>query len=347
MTIKRTVFHIAKTLTAIMMLLSVMLSNTAYAEKKATEAPKPTPTPRVLDIQKDGPIKANPLLDSAFEMLEKGNLFVERYNQLANRHVVVRFELGVPYFFGGKLCRLLQKPYAAWQNSRYFVEGEKYIYGFDCHGFTKWVYEENGYEHPETIHKAISDYWSRNQHIWVMDVPYEEWHKILPIGALLAIEGNGGNHMMMYVGTLSNYGFTAEEVGKSLAPYLNYPLFIHSGNSLAAVERNQKYIDGLARPWRINNTDGGVNVCIVGIPNDVPPLSGKAGKQEIKYFDLMGQELLAYDLTLKPAYYGWYPTSEPRQLKTPKENNTETIPVPTVHPAIEAPTAKPTKAPKK
>ena len=47
-------------------------------------------------------VERNILLDNAFKMLEEGNIFIERYNQLTGAEVVPILPSGVPYFFGGK-----------------------------------------------------------------------------------------------------------------------------------------------------------------------------------------------------------------------------------------------------
>lgn len=313
--------------TALVLLFSALI---AYAQ--------PTSPPRMM--LPVGTIQGHPLLDSAFEMLEEGNIFVERYNKLAHRHVVVRYQLGVPYFFGGKLERLIGRPRSAWQDSKFFVNGRIYVYGFDCHGLTQWIYKSNGWRHPEKISDTFKDRGNEHTRIPLMDVPFDMWRSVLPIGALLSLQGKSGNHIMMYVGTLENYGFTAEEVGSALAPYLHYPLFIQSGNSAAAIHRNERYIEGLNRPWTVYDTDGGVNVCLVGAPQSAAPLSEEAGNLDTRFFDLCGQELLAYDQTEKAAYYGWYPDTAPIQLKNPKVANAKTIPAPTASQPAQAQKAK-------
>ena len=47
-------------------------------------------------------VEASPVLDAAFSMLEAGNPFLTRYNELTGSGVEAVFELGAPYFFGGK-----------------------------------------------------------------------------------------------------------------------------------------------------------------------------------------------------------------------------------------------------
>ncbi len=316
-----------RSLLTLLILMLLMLSFLAHVEA-LTPTPSPVPDGPARMLLPTGTIKAHPLLDSAFEMLEEGNIFVKRYNELTRQNVIVRYQYGVPYFFGGKLERLLLQPRSAWQNSRFFVSGKIYIYGFDCHGLTQWIYQANGWEHPEKITDTFDEHRNLNTRIPLMNVPFEKWREVLPIGALISLQGKYSNHIMMYVGTLRNYGFTEQEVGPSLQPYLDYPLFIQSGNSLAAIKRNERYIAGLNRPWKIYGTDGGVCVSIVGVPQEAAPLSGQAGNLAVRFFNLKGQELLAYDISEKLAYYGWYPDTPSQKLRTPKIANARTIPAP-------------------
>ncbi len=309
-------------------LILFALSASAYAEPAVTPSPAPAPAGPEKVFLPAGSIRQHPLLDSAFEMLEEGNVFVERYNRLAHQNVVVRYQYGVPYFFGGRVERLLGLPRSAWQNSRFFVNGNIYVYGFDCFGLTQWIYKSNGWEHPKKISDTFNERGNLTTRIPLMDVPFDKWREALPIGALISLQGKYGNHIMMYVGTLHNYGFTGEEVGPALSPYLDYPLFIQSGNSLAAIKRNERYIAGLNRPWKVYDTDGGVCVSLVGVPQEAAPLSGQAGNLAVKFFNLKGQELLAYDISEKLAYYGWYPDTPPKKLRTPKVANAKTIPAP-------------------
>ena len=47
-------------------------------------------------------LEKSPLLDAAFTMIERDNIFQRRYNELTGSNVESLFELGVPYFFGGQ-----------------------------------------------------------------------------------------------------------------------------------------------------------------------------------------------------------------------------------------------------
>ena len=47
-------------------------------------------------------VERSKLLDAAFSMLEEGNDFVRRYNEMTGAEVAATFVDGCPYFFGGK-----------------------------------------------------------------------------------------------------------------------------------------------------------------------------------------------------------------------------------------------------
>ena len=47
-------------------------------------------------------VERSKLLDAAFSMLEEGNDFVRRYNEMTGAEVTATFVDGCPYFFGGK-----------------------------------------------------------------------------------------------------------------------------------------------------------------------------------------------------------------------------------------------------
>jgi hypothetical protein len=104
-------------------------------------------------------------------------------------------------------------------------------------------------------------------------------------------------HVVMYIGTLRDYGFTAEEV-PDLAAYLDYPLVIHCGTHPQYGERFQQLID--SHPEKYGNcltTDGGVQVSIWGVPRDAAEYHETVQKNDFDYFKLPnGQVMTIYDL---------------------------------------------------
>ena len=188
-------------------------------------------------------VERNPLLDAAFSAIEQDNIFQRRYNEITGAEVESLFELGIPYFFGRqtdytgtKLTNVtdLVSNYPNYamrkclETTKFYRKDQWYIYGFDCSGYTRWIYNQCGYP----MHPGLNDMnvkhseWSH--HIfnggteWTSEskpMPaYNELKDYLQVGDLLNTK-QGARHIMMYIGTLADYGFTAEEVPE-LADYL-------------------------------------------------------------------------------------------------------------------------------
>ena len=75
--------------------------------------------------------------------------------------------------------------------------------------------------------------------------PYAELAQHLEIGDLLAAK-KGSRHIMMFIGTLRQFGFTAE-TAPELADYLDYTLVIHSGPNPDYGARMQQFLDAPGR----------------------------------------------------------------------------------------------------
>ncbi len=248
----------------------------------------------------------NGLLDSAFSLLEKGNPFLDRYNQLTGAGVEVIFEQGSPYFFGGKSISRIFKylpDYSirdCWEDSRFFKQGKFYIFGFDCAGYTQWIFSENGLEPHDGLRALLNEATKYDQnHIFShregkQPPPYGQLKPYLQVGDLLVTK-HGSRHVMMYIGTLSDYGYTAEQV-PLLADYLDYPLVIHSGPHPDAGQRFQKVIDDNPEKYgRCLTTDGCVNVSIIGVPFEAAPFTDTVQKNEYHWFELEN----GYKLTIR------------------------------------------------
>lgn len=267
--------------------------------------------------EEGGGVTRSPALDAALSMLEEGNVFLTRYNELTGATVEARFELGLPYFFGGKhdyslgdvpLVFSREPLYAKrdiWEQTRFYDKGKYYLYGFDCSGFTQWVYSEIGYpEHPPL--DAMINQWGKYQnknHVYShrkgkQMPPYDELAATLQVGDLL-VGKNRARHVMMYIGTLRDFGFTAEEVPE-LAAYLDYALVIHCGPSLMYGERIQGFLDAHADDPYYQNVlvpDGGVAVSIIGVPFADAPNHAHEGITDYAWFDLPdGYKLTIWDL---------------------------------------------------
>ena len=238
-------------------------------------------------------VEKSPLLDSAFTMIEKDNIFQRRYNELTGSSVESLCELGVPYFFGGQRGDKVVSRYPDYlkakplEQTKYYSPERVYIYGFDCSGFTNWIRTSNGLPKHDGLQQMIlTDAYKRadiakgvpghlynyqNDICYKPMPPYAELHETLQVGDLL-VGKHGARHILMYIGTLRDYGFTAEEVPE-LADYLDYPLVIHCGPNPSYTERFQKFFDETTDKYYSNcvPSDGGVTVSIIGVPPEAAP----------------------------------------------------------------------------
>ena len=259
----------------------------------------------------------SPVLDAAFSMLEEGNPFLTRYNELTGASVTPHFSLGAPYFFGGKHDYIINSEqllfsrapeYAKrviWEQTRFYDKGKEYLYGFDCSGFTQWVFSEVGWDEHPALDQMILNYgkYGKKNHVFShrkgKEMPaYDELAASLEVGDLL-VGKNRARHVMMFIGTLRDFGYTAEEVPE-LAAYLDHALVIHCGPSLMYGERMQGYLDTKADdPYYegVRVPDGGVAVSIIGVPFDDAPNHAFEGITDYAWFDLPdGYKLTIWDL---------------------------------------------------
>lgn len=227
----------------------------------------------------------NPFLDVSLSALEKGNPFLARYNELTGSHIQALFDLGIPYLFGGTEAGGVFNKYPAYwkrlcgQDSQFFKADQVYINGFDCVGFTRWVYHKCGIPPHPPLGDMILNYSEfKLNHLFThregQQMPaFDRMQDTLRPGDLFAVKHRDSTyrHIMMYLGTLRQFGYTAQEV-PDLAEYLDYPLVIHCGPSPVYGERFQQFID--THPEDFGNcltTDGGVQVSILGVrPEDAP-----------------------------------------------------------------------------
>ena len=95
-------------------------------------------------------VERNVLLDNAFKMLEEGNIFIERYNQITGANVEVILPSGLPYFFGGKDYDRVLKNLPRYgkgvcnETTTFYRKGKTYPYGLDCQGYIYAVRSESG-----------------------------------------------------------------------------------------------------------------------------------------------------------------------------------------------------------
>lgn len=265
------------------------------------------------DDENSGLVKRDPLLDAAFSMLEAGNPILEAYNEITGAGIEPIFEYGLPYFFGGtydykinnqELLFSRAPEYAkrsCWEQTKFYDKGKVYLYGLDCSGFTRWVYNEVGWPKHDKLSAMINQYakYQKKNHVYShrkgMEMPpYDELAATLELGDLLVVKPKeGGRHVMMYIGTLRDYGFT-EETAPELMDYLDYVLVIHCGPNPTTGPRMQQYLDEHADdPYydNVNLPNGGVCVSLIGAPVEDASFVVEDSGSEYFCFDLNGYNL--------------------------------------------------------
>lgn len=258
-------------------------------------------------------VERNGLLDSAFSMLEEGNIFVERYNALTGAEVKPYFETGMPYFFGGKDFDRSMARYPEFSKKKcletttFYRKGSVYIEGFDCAGYAAWLRMDNGLSDLPSLSDLLYKWgnwgkyylWNNNSKFNRPMPPLDELKDEAQVGDILVIHARG-NHILTYIGTLRDYGFTAEEV-PALADYLDYPLVIHCGVSPVYGERMQKLIDADTTGYfaNVQTTNGGVQVSIWGVPREAADVHETVQGTDFDYFMINDgkQVMTIYDLT--------------------------------------------------
>ena len=258
-------------------------------------------------------VERNGLLDSAFSMLEKDNIFVTRYNEITGADVQPLFETGMPYFFGGKDYERSMARYPeftkrkCWETTTFYRKNTVYIEGFDCAGYASWVRMDNGLSDLPSLNDLLYKWgnWGK-YYLWNNNSKYnkpmpamEEIKDEARVGDILVIHARG-NHILMYIGTLRDYGFTEEEV-PALKDYMDYPLMIHCGVSPVYGARIQALIDADTTGYFSNvaTTNGGVQISIWGVPRDAAEVHETVQGTDHDWFLLgEGQQVMTiYDLT--------------------------------------------------
>ena len=264
------------------------------------------------------------LTAAAFELLEEGNPFVTRYEKLTGKEITPLFPWGVPYYFGGlsgskgngwfymaypdyfiKMCE---------HGSGYFRVGERYFYGLDCIGFTRHVYKACGLPAHPSLADIMTQWEQKQYHVYDSRKgheapPYDQLKDTLRVGDLLVVkhEDSKSRHVMMYIGTLRSFGYTAEEE-PALASWLDWPLVIHCGLSPFYGERFRKLIDEYPDKYgKATTTDGGVAISLLGPAPEDAPEHGHVQNTDYAWFTMNdgGYQLTLINLT-DVKYYAWY-----------------------------------------
>lgn len=296
----------------VMAVLVLLLSETAAAagEKSRLPGPVEMTAEEKAVIRARGSMSASPVLDAALSLLEEGNPFLERYNIITGSAVQARMPYGVPYLYGGQTeSHVFAKApeyvvQEAWINSPiYYRAGVTYIYGFDCAGYVKWVWKQAGLGalpggQDMLNHGYRSFYHSASREM----PPFSELARTLRPGDLLVTE----SHIAIFLGTLRNFAYTAEDAPE-LAPWLDYPLVIHSTVHAGVADHFEYLIqNGLQKYKLATVTDGGVGVSLLGVPVELAPGHVFQQKQDTWYFDLPDHTWLTVLPWRAGQRYCWY-----------------------------------------
>lgn len=264
------------------------------------------------------------LTAAAFELLEEGNPFVKRYEKMTGKTITPLFPCGVPYYFGGLSGSkgngwfyLAYPDYfikTCGHGSQYFRVGKRYFYGLDCVGFTRHVYKACGLPSHPSLEEIMTKWDLRTHRVYDSRKgneapPWDQLKDTLQAGDLFVVRHDltRSRHVMMYIGTLRSFGYTAEEE-PALAPWLDWPLVIHCGLSPFYGERFQKLIDENPDKYGgATTTDGGVAVSLLGPEPGDAPEHGHVQNTDYAWFTMNdgGYQLTVIDLT-DVKYYAWY-----------------------------------------
>ena len=244
-------------------------------------------------------------LNIAFSMLEEGNPILEAHNAMGG-DAVARFHYGCPYLWAGMHESSLLRARHPSSNSNYYFTDKLYLGGFDCIGYARWVHAQAGMKKLPAISDSRSA--PRSSLINVSKLPYNEWQNAMKVGDCVNMHHKGGGyHIMIYIGTLRDFGFDESELGL-LAPYVDNPLVIHCGMNNFHTAWYTQYLKE-SRMTSVTPPDGGVTVSILGVPYKNAPhtetmWNNTKNKKTFYWFDLNGYNLTVINPTDESV--GWF-----------------------------------------
>ena len=202
-------------------------------------------------------VRYSPFYENSLSMLEADSLFIERYDDTADSLMTASLPLGVPYYYAGGTEEKFLRRFFPSTTTNYYQDSHMYLCGLDCVGMTHLVYEKCGLEkHPsisDLLHLGVG-------HSMLKKNDTSRWYMLLKPGDLIAVK-HGTFHIMMYIGTLRQFGWKESTAGEA-AELLDEPLVIHCGGNPFYHERYKQYIS--EQGFRNTNPpDGGVTVSVI------------------------------------------------------------------------------------
>ena len=219
-------------------------------------------------------VQDRPFYEVALSMLEEENPFIEHYDDTADSLITASLPLGVPYYYAGRTEEKFLNRYYPQTITNYYRPDHMYFCGLDCVGMTRLVYEKSNMErHPSIIAMLARGIGSSA----LKSRDPAEWVSLFLPGELFCVH-HGTYHVMMYLGTLRQFGWTEADAGEA-ASLLDEPLVIHCGGNPFYYDRYLAYI----REKGYRNTyppDGGVTVSVIRKTNKDAPhtMTTKWGK---------------------------------------------------------------------
>ena len=246
-------------------------------------------------------IREDPLYDATLSLLEQESPFIARYDETADSLLQAQLPLGVPYYFAGRNPEKFLHRYFPRSTTDYYRPDHMYFCGLDCIGLTYLAWEARGLEE----HPSIPTLLQRGIGSKALEGNAPEgWPALLRPGDLIALQ-HGTLHILMYLGTLRQFGWTEEDSGEA-AEILDAPLVIHCGENPFYHARYQAYIQemGYANTFP---PDGGVTVSVVRRTAEEAPHGGEAPwGRYFGWFLADGSPLTVFPLAdcTKIAWYG-------------------------------------------
>ena len=134
----------------------------------------------------------------------------------------------------------------------------------------------------------------RGHRLDLAGLSYEQLHQALQIGDYLVLR-HRYNHIMIYMGTLRDYGYAPEELPLALRPYADHPLFLQSGVNHYQGAWYSRYI-GDKGYHNVHTTDGGVCVAVWGVPLEAAPFCERPQQAACHFFRLDGTAIMVPDM---------------------------------------------------